>query len=353
MCKSPLHSLLAALPKCEHHLHLEGTLSPALYFELARKNNVKPPEDDPAFFSPEALLDRYAHFTSLDDFLHYYWLGFEVLQTPDDFETLAMEYFTKAKSDGVHHAEVFFDPEAHQSRGVEYQTAVRGFRIACQRAEKELGITTKLIICVLRDFPVQSARDTLDVAVAAGHFTDGTLAGLGIASTELGNPPKKWEGVFTAAKNAGIRRTAHAGEEGPPQFVEDCLNFLHAKRIDHGRTLAEDPVLVERVADQKILITLCPISNVRTHLKGIKGIGDMPIRMFLDAGVCFSINSDDPAYFGGYILDNYCAVQEEFDLNLAEWQLIASNSIEGSWCSNERKEQLHQAVKITFDKFTR
>jgi adenosine deaminase len=350
MCKSPLHPLLTALPKCEHHLHLEGTLSPEFEFELARKNNIKLPEDDPAFSSSATLLDRYSHFTSLDDFLHYYWVGMSVLQTPADFESLAMNYFTKASSDGVHHAEVFFDPEAHTSRGIEYQAVVTGFHTACRRAEKELGITTKLIICVLRHFPVQSAKDTFDVSLSAGHFSDGTLAGLGISSTELGKPPIHWEGIFTAANDAGIRRTAHAGEEGPPSFIKDALDILHAERIDHGRTLAEDPELMKRVAEENVLITLCPISNI--CLKGVANMGEMPIRKFLDAGVRFSVNSDDPAYFGGYILDNYCAVQEEFDLSLDEWQLIASNSIDGSWCSHERKQELHQAVKRTIDKFT-
>jgi adenosine deaminase len=349
MCKSALHPFLAALPKCELHLHLEGTLSPTFEFELAQKNNIILPQDDPAFASPEALLERYSHFSDLDDFLHYYLIGMTVLQYASDFEDLAMKYFIKASSDGVRHAEVFFDPEAHTSRGVPYETVVKGFRTACQRAEKELSISTKLIICVLRSFPVQSAQDTYDTAVRLGHFTDGTLGGLGISDTEIGQPTLKWEGIFTAAKDAGIRRTAHAGEEGPAEYIRGALDFLHAERIDHGKSLADDPELMKRVVEEKILITMCPVSNVRTRVIG--SVGEAPIREFLDAGVRFCINSDDPAYFGSYILDTYCAVQDAFELGVREWELITENSIEGSWCDERRKEKLHIALKQCVEKF--
>jgi adenosine deaminase len=348
MCKSALHPFLEALPKCELHLHLEGTLSPALEFELSQKNNITLPKE-PAFASPEALLERYSHFSDLDDFLHYYQIGMTVLQTASDFESLAMDYFIKASSDGVHHAEVFFDPEAHTSRGISYETVVKGFQTACQRAEKDLGISTKLIICVLRSFPVQSAQDTYETAVRLGHFTDGTLGGLGISDTEIGQPPVKWKEIFTAAKKAGIRRTAHAGEEGPAEFIRDALDFLHAERIDHGKSLADDPELMKRVANEKVLITMCPVSNVRTRV--IERIGESPIRKFLDAGVSFCINSDDPAYFGAYILDTYCAVQEAFDLSIREWELITTNSIEGTWCDEKRKRELHWALKQCVKKF--
>lgn len=350
MCKSPLHAFLAALPKCELHLHLEGTLSPAFEFELAKKNNIILPQDDPAFASPEALLERYSHFSDLDDFLHYYQIGMTVLQTSSDFENLAMAYFAKASFDGVHHAEVFFDPEAHTSRGISYETIVHGFRTACQRAEKDLGISTKLIICVLRSFPVQSAQDTYETAVRLGHFTDGTLGGLGISDTEIGQPPEKWEGVFTAAKQAGIRRTAHAGEEGPAEFIRGALDFLHAERIDHGKSLADDAELMKRVVDEGILITMCPVSNVRTRV--IARLEDAPVRRFLDAGVRFCVNSDDPAYFGAYTLDTFCAVQDAFDLTVKEWELIAGNSIEGSWCDEGRKRELHAAVRECVDEFS-
>ena len=350
MCKSSMHPFLAALPKCEHHVHLEGTLSPSFEFELAKKNSITFPSDDAAFASPESLLDRYSRFTSLDDFLHYYFIGMEVLLTSSAFEELAMAYFKHAAADGVHHAEVFFDPEAHTSRGISYETVVSGFKTACRRAEEQLGITTKLIVCVLRHFPVQSAKATFDTALAAGHFADGTLAGLGMSSTELDKPPANWRGVFADAEKAGVRRTAHAAEEGPAQYIADALDILHVQRIDHGRRLVEDPALMKRVADEGIMLTLCPISNV--CLKGVPSMKDMPIRTFLDAGVKFSITSDDPAYFGGYILDNYCAVQEAFQLTLGEWKLIVENSIDGSWCDEGRKHELRKALDICVGEYS-
>jgi len=348
MCKSAIHPFLAALPKCEHHAHLEGTLSPDLEFELAKKNNIGLPQDDPAFKSPESLLERYAHFTSVDDFVHYYSIGMSVLLTASDFQQLALAYFKHAAEDGVLHAEVFFNPEEHTSRGVKYETIVTGFKTACEMAELELGITTKLILCVLRHFPVQSAMQTFHTAVAAGHFEDGTLAGLGLNSTELNNLPVKWKAVFEEAEKAGIRRTAHAAEEGPTQYIADALDILHVQRIDHGRRLVEDPVLMRIVADQGIMLTICPISNV--YLKVVSTIKDVPIRKFLDAGVRFSINSDVPAYFGG-ILENYCAVQEAFQLNLEEWKVITENAIQGSWCDNGRKTELSSALAQCFNKF--
>ena len=342
MCKSPLHSFLVSLPKCEHHIHIEGTLSPEALFALAQSNNIILPKDDPAFASPAALSERYSRFTSLDDFLHYYFIGMSVLMTESDFETLAMDYFVRAKSDGVHHAELFWDPDAHMSRGVSYETVVTGLKRGCLRAEKELNISSLLILCVLRHLPVETAKSTLGLALKAGHFNDGTLGGFGMSGSEKTGKPEDWEAVFSEAKNVGIRRTAHAGEEGPPSNIQTSLDTLHVERIDHGRTLAEDSNLMKKVAEQKILVTLCPLSNI--CLKGVKTMSEMPIRKFLDAKVHFSLNSDDPAYFGGYILDNYCAVQDEFNLSLSEWEDIASYAIEGSWCSEQRKQALRNVV---------
>jgi adenosine deaminase len=349
MCNSKLHPFLAALPKCEHHLHLEGTLEPELMFKLAAKNNISLPSSDPAFASPTSLLKRYENFENLDDFLSYYFLGMSVLRDADDFEELAMEYFRRAKKDRVMHAEVFFDPDAHTERDVAYSTVVAGLSAACKRAEKELRITTELIVCVLRHLPVYRADTTFVKALAAGHITDGTLSGLGISSTEINKPPGLWKDVFHAAKGLGFKATAHAGEEGPPAYIEEALDVLKVSRIDHGRRLVEDPALMKRVADEGVMLTLCPISNIK--LKGVNSITDMPIRTFLDEGVRFSLNSDDPAYFRGYILDNYCAVQETFDLSMKEWELIASNAINGSWCGLERKDVLTEALEKCIEQF--
>ena len=351
MCRSPLHPLLVALPKCEQHMHLEGSLSPELLFTLAARNNVTlpSPKDDPSFASPATLLERYTQFTSLDDFLHYYFIGMSVLIHRQDFEELAYQYFLRAKSDGVVHAEVFFDPQAHTGRGVHYTTILEGFTKACKRAEIELEISTKLILCFLRHLPVAEAESTYDAALR--DFELGTLAGMGLDSSEKGFPPGAWKDLYQKAKSSGIRRTAHAGEEGPVEYIREALRDLNVERIDHGLRLAEDVQLMREVAQQELLVTLCPISNLR--LQCVKAVNELPIRQFLDAGVRFSINSDDPAYFGGYILDNYCAVQESFDLTVSEWRTIARGAAEGSWCESERKDailrQIDDVVAKTVD----
>jgi adenosine deaminase len=349
MCKTPLHTFLAALPKCEHHIHIEGALTPSLLFELAKANNIVLPPSDPAFSSPEALLTRYSQFQSLDDFLHYYFIGMSVLMTAADFEALAYTYFARAAADGLAHAEVFFDPEAHTLRGVAYETVVAGLTAACKRAREDFGISTMLILCVLRHLPLESATAAFETAVAAGHFDDGTLAGLGVSSTEKDKPPQPYKNIFAAAKESGINRTAHAGEEGPPAYIQDALDRLHVMRIDHGRRLPEDPALMRRVADEGVMLTLCPISNV--CLRGVESMAEMPVRTFLEAGVSFSINSDDPAYFGGYLLDNYCAVQETFGLTAQEWKGIAETGIRGSWCDEERKNEMLAAVERCVEEF--
>jgi adenosine deaminase len=351
MCKSDLHQFLHDLPKCEHHLHIEGSLSPSLLFRLAAANNVPLPdaEIDPSFASIEALEARYLRFTSLNDFLHYYFIGMSVLITASDFESLAYEYFTRAHNDGVHHAEIFFDPQAHTHRGIAYTTVVEGLSAAQKRAEKDYGLTSKLILCFLRHMSETDADVAYQEAVALGHFSNGTVAGIGLDSTEVGFPPEIFREVYTSAKAAGIHRTAHAGEEGDSTYVSGALNHLQVERIDHGIRMAEDEALMKRVAKNKTLVTMCPLSNVR--LKCVTQVAELPIRKFLDEGVRFSINSDDPAYFGGYILDNYYAVQEAFGLSLKEWKYIADGAIEGSWCDGERKKVLLTKVEEWAEKY--
>lgn len=319
-------------------MHLEGSLSPNLLFSLAKRNaiDLPDPNDDPAFASPDALLDRYTRFTSLDDFLHYYFIGMSVLVHAHDFEALAWDYFTRAHTDGVVHAEVFFDPQAHTGRGVKYQHVVDGFIKGCRRAESELGMTTNLILCFLRHLPVTEA------AAAFGDAKDdllsGRLAGIGLDSSEKGFPPGPWKVIYDQARDSSIKRTAHAGEEGPVEYIREALEMLDVQRVDHGIRLAQDDELMHEMARRKIMVTLCPLSNVR--LQCVKAIAELPVRKFLDHHVPFSINSDDPAYFGGYILSNYCAVQEAFSLTLEEWKGIAMATIEGSWCDESRKRAM-------------
>ncbi|KAF1995653.1 adenosine deaminase [Amniculicola lignicola CBS 123094] len=338
MCQSSLHDFLQRLPKCEHHLHLEGALSTKVLFELAERNNIALPSDDEAFRSPEALEKRYQRFTSLDDFLHYYYIGMSVLIHASDFEALAWDYFQHALSDGVKHAELFFDPQAHTSRGIEYSTVLQGFQAACQRAEKELGISSLLITCYLRHLPVPESLSAFDNEQVQESYKSGAVTGIGLDSSENGFAPKMFEKLYAKARKQGLRLTAHAGEEGPASYISDSLDLLKVSRIDHGIQLAHDAELVQRIAREKTMLTVCPVSNV--VLKCVKEISQVPIRTFLDAGVRFSINSDDPAYFGGYILDNYCRVHEAFDLSVKEWESIVRAGIEGSWCADGRKEEL-------------
>lgn len=351
MCKSPLHSALHALPKCENHLHIEGSLSPSLLFRLAALNNVPLPDPDidPSFASVPALEARYLRFTSLNDFLHYYFIGVSVLITASDFESLAYEYFTRAHSDGVLHAEIFFDPQGHTHRGVSYKTVVLGLTAAQKRAEKDFGLSSKLIMCFLRHMSETDADVHYQEAVSLGHFSDGTVVGIGLDSSEVGFPPEIFREVYASAKAAGIRRTAHAGEEGDSSYIKRALDICHTERIDHGIRLVDDEKLLKRIARDKTLVTMCPLSNVR--LRCVSKVADLPVRKFLDEGVRFSINSDDPAYFGSYILDNYCAVQEAFGLTLKEWRGIAEGAIEGSWCDEGRKKVLSSKVEEWAEKY--
>ena len=324
-------------------MHLEGALEPDLLFDLAVRNGISLPsaQTDASFASPSTLLDRYERFTSLNDFLAYYFIGMSCLTQEDDFFELAWRYFQKAKADGVLHAEVFFDPQAHTTRGVSYTTVSDGFLRACRKAKEELEISTELIVCFLRHLPVAESQSTY--AEVEADLKSGRMAGIGLDSSEKGFPPAKWKDIYGQAKAVGIKRTAHAGEEGPVEYIGEALRELHVQRIDHGIKLAADPSLMREVADKKILVTMCPVSNVK--LQCVNHVGELPIRKFLDAGVPFSINSDDPAYFKAYILDVYLAVQDAFELSVRDWETIATSSIDGSWCDESRKEVLRAEVR--------
>lgn len=328
-------------------MHIEGSLSPSLLFTLAAKNNIKLPRNDAAFSSPSTLNARYENFSGLQDFLDYYYIGMSVLRSAKDYEDLAYEYFVKAHNDGVRHAEVFFDPQAHTVRGVQYETVVAGFTKAQKRAEQDFTLTSKLILCFLRHLPAREADETFAAADSLGHFSDGTVAGVGLDSTEVGFPPQLFREIYAKAEERGLKRTAHGGEEGDPSYISGALDVLHTTRIDHGVRLIEDEKLFQRVAHEKILLTLCPLSNVR--LRVVQKVADLPLRKWLDGGIQFSINSDDPAYFGGYILDNYIAVQEAFELTADEWKGIAVASIKGSWCVESRKEQVLKEIDAWFE----
>ncbi|ODV86245.1 hypothetical protein CANARDRAFT_27498 [[Candida] arabinofermentans NRRL YB-2248] len=346
-CSQHMHDFLHELPKCEHHVHLEGTLGPDLLFPLAKRNNITLPDNFPK--TPEALQIRYDQFADLEDFLGFYYIGMGVLITEEDFFELAWMYFNKAKKDGLHHAEVFFDPQGHLERGIDMDVVVGGFNRACEKAEAELGITTKLIMCLLRHLPVNNCMDTIELAKP--HFAKGTIHGLGLDSSEKPFPPHLFIECYAKVAehfpNVGL--TAHAGEEGGPDFIINSLDKLNVTRIDHGVNSYKDDALLARLAENQTLLSLCPLSNVK--LQVVKDVSELPIQKWLDANVPFSINSDDPAYFGGYILDNYIVVHTRFGFDLKTWVKIAKNGVHGSWITDARKKEILDAIDAVYLKY--
>ena len=352
MCQGPMHELLTALPKCEHHLHIEGTLEPDLLFSLAAKNNITLPStnDDPSWESPATLLARYQRFTSLDDFLHYYFIGMSTLITAEDFETLAYTYFKHASNQNVNHAEIFFDPQAHISRGVSYTTILTGLTSAQSRAKADFNLSSELLVCLLRHIPAAEGHE-LYLNTLFPSLESGQVKALGLSSTELNNPPHLFKETFMHAKAHNILRTAHAGEEADVSYMASALHDLSVQRVDHGIRLPENPSVMSEYASRGIMVTMCPISNVVLHC--VKTISELPIRTYLDSKVKFSINSDDPEYFGGYIQENYCAVQEAFGLSVEEWARICTDSIQGSWCGEERKDELLKGLSDVLGEFAK
>lgn len=343
MCKSPSHDFLKSLPKCELHMHVEGSLLPETLFELARRNKITLPQDDPAYASKEALAERYKHFTSLDDFLHYYYTGMSTLIHQSDYEDLAWSYFQKAHEDGVVHAEIFFDPQAHTGRGIALSVVIEGLQAARRKAHEQLNMSTELISCFLRHEPVSSALSLFKSKDLQDAFANRSICGIGLDSSEKAYPPELFQEVYDKAKALGLKMTAHAGEEGPVENIRTSLEQLKCHRIDHGLRLPEDEHLMKELATMGTLLTLCPLSNL--SLGSYDHVNQAPVRKFLDAGVQFCINSDDPTYLGGFILDNYCAVQDAFGLTIAEWERITSAAIDGSWCSTQRKIELHDILR--------
>ncbi len=311
-----MRDFIEGLPKAELHVHIEGTLEPELMFALALRNGMTLPHRD-----VESLREAY-QFTDLQSFLDIYYEGAAVLKKPEDFSDLAFAYFRKAASQGVRHAEIFFDPQTHTARGISLETVFRGLNDARERAEAELGLTSALILSFLRHLPEDDAMETLNRAL---QFRESFVA-VGLDSSENGHPPGKFERVFARARSEGLIGVAHAGEEGPPEYIREALDVLKVERIDHGVRCLEDPALVERLVDEQIPLTVCPLSNIK--LRVFETLRDHPLKRMIDAGLNVTINSDDPAYFGGYVGDNYLAVAEALDLTREEIERIAKNSIE-------------------------
>jgi adenosine deaminase len=307
------------LPKAELHLHIEGTFEPELIFAFAERNRIALP-----YRSVEALRHAY-RFTDLQSFLTLYYAAMNALQTEQDFAELADAYFRRAREQGVVHAEIFFDPQAHTARGVAFETVIDGLWSSVRESERRYGISAKLILCFLRDQSTDSAMATLDRALPYGD----RIVAVGLDSAEAGNPPSKFRRVFERALAEGWKTVAHAGEEGPPAYVWEALDLLCVSRVDHGVRSLEDPLLVQRLREERIPLTLCPFSNVKLHV--VKRLRDHPLATMLDAGLVATVNSDDPAYFGGYVGDNMAAVAEALALPPSALITLARNSFEASF----------------------
>jgi len=321
-----LGALLRAAPKAELHIHIEGSLEPELIFKLARRNGVAL-----AYPSVEALRDAYA-FTDLQSFLDIYYAGASVLLKAEDFFDLAWAYFERAARDNIVRAEVFFDPQTHTARGVPIESVIVGLHHACQRAHAELGISASLILCLLRHLSEDSALATLEAALPYRHH----FIGIGLDSSELGHPPEKFARLFAKARALGLHVVAHAGEEGPPAYIEGALDVLQVERIDHGVRCLESPALVARLARERVPLTVCPLSNVK--LRVFETLARHNLAALLAAGLCVTINSDDPAYFGGYLNDNFIAVFEALpQLGAREAHALLRNGFEASFATAEAK----------------
>jgi adenosine deaminase len=320
--------LIKRLPKCELHIHIEGSLEPELMFALAKRNDVKLPYD-----SVEAVRRAY-QFGNLQDFLDVYYRGMSVLVTEQDFYDLAWAYLVRAQADNVRHVEMFFDPQGHTARSVAFATVIGGLHRAIADARRELGVDASLIMCFLRHLDEADAEKTLDVALG---FRD-QIAGVGLDSSEAGHPPSKFKRVFQRARDAGLFLTAHAGEEGPPSYVWEALDVLGVKRIDHGNRSLEDNSLVARLAGERMALTVCPLSNLR--LRVIDELIHHPLRRMMDKGLMVTVNSDDPAYFGGYVNDNYRAVGSALSLTREEIIALARNSVQASLLSAAAKAEV-------------
>lgn len=327
-----LNALIAALPKAELHLHLEGSLEPEQLMQFAERNHVEIP-----FKTLDEVKAAY-NFSNLQDFLDIYYQGMSVLQTEADFHDLTDAYLQRCHADNVRHVEVFFDPQGHTERGLPFSVPVDGILSALDAAKGKYGISYKLIMCFLRHLPEEDAFATLE---QAGPYLD-RIHGVGLDSSELGHPPSKFAGVFAAAREKGLKLVAHAGEEGPPEYVYEALDLLKIDRIDHGNRLLEDEALIARVRDAGLTLTVCPLSNL--SLCVVDDLKNHPMKRMLELGLRATINSDDPAYFGGYVNQNYRETAAAVGLTRDEIITLARNSFTGSFLTAEEQAQHLQDI---------
>ena len=328
---SEIIELIKKLPKAELHLHIEGSLEPKLMFKLAKKNKIAIP-----FKNIDEVKSAY-NFNDLKSFLDIYYQGAKVLVSEQDFFDLAWAYMLKSKENNVVHTEIFFDPQTHTGRGIEFDLVINGIYKAIVKAKKQLGISSKIIMCFLRHLDEHSAFETLDQAI---EHKD-KIVGVGLDSNEVGNPPSKFERVFRKAIKEGFLTVAHAGEEGPCEYIWEALDLLKVKRIDHGIQCLNDKKLVQRLRDEQIPLTICPLSNIKLRI--FKELKDHNLKKLLDERLLVMINSDDPAYFGGYLNDNLIKCQNALNLFKKDIKLLAINSFKSSFLSkNEKKKWIDQ-----------
>jgi adenosine deaminase len=327
------HKWLNGLPKIELHLHIEGTLEPELLFKLAKRNSIQLP------FDSISEVKKAYQFSNLQDFLDIYYQGAEVLLLKQDFYDLTWAYLLMCKQQNVIHVEPFFDPQTHTTRGVPFETIVNGISEALADGKTKLGITSRLIMCFLRHLSEESAIETLK---SSEQFTD-VIYGVGLDSAEMGNPPEKFINVFSKAKNMGYKLVAHAGEEGPAGYIWSSLDFLNVQRIDHGIRAIDDPDLMLRLIESQMPLTICPLSNVK--LRVFDTMASHTILDMLDLGVCVTVNSDDPSYFGGYMTENFLALYDSLELSRDQAIRLINNSIDASFAEDSRKKELSNLLQ--------
>ncbi len=334
---APIKHSIFQVPKAELHLHIEGTLEPELMFEIARRNKIV------LRFKTIESVRRAYRFKNLQQFLDIYYEGCRMLIHERDFFDLTWAYLCRAAKDGVRHVEMFFDPQSHTSRGVAIETVINGIRQATEKAEKVLGITTHLILCFLRHLTADEAMRTLEEVLPFKHW----IKAVGLDSSEVGHPPKKFEKVFAFARQHGLLTVAHAGEEGPAEYIWQALELLKVSRVDHGVRCVDDPMLVNQLASRRTPLTMCPLSGL--NLRVVNSLKHFPLKTLLHQGLCVTVNSDDPAYFGGYVGDNFRASARALSLSVNDIRQLALNSFEASFLSDSRRAKLMGEVHQFID----
>lgn len=332
-------AFIEAIPKAELHLHIEGTFEPELMFAIAERNKISIP-----YNSVEEVKQAY-RFNNLQEFLDIYYAGANVLRTEQDFYDLTYAYLEKVKSQNLVHTEIFFDPQTHTDRGISFDTVINGIHHALDDGHKNLGISFRLIMSFLRHLDEASAFKTLEQAMPYRSL----INAVGLDSSELGNPPAKFARVFETARESGFIAVAHAGEEGPAQYIREALDVLKISRVDHGNRSLDDPELVDRLVRMRMPLTLCPLSN--RELQVVPDLKDHPVQRMMDLGMLVTVNSDDPAYFGGYMNENYFAIAEALNLSKDQIAKLAKNSFKASWLSDEEKEMRIREVDLCLENF--